>query len=355
MSENAKLRIGFCGAGGMGQMAHLKNYVIEKDCEVTALAELRRNTGGTVARRYGIPAVYGDAAEMLQAEELDAIVASQPFDRHGILVPELLKAGIPVFTEKPLAASIAVGEKIVAAEKESGTFVMVGYHKRSDPAIMYAKREIEELKESGELGRLRFIRLVMPPGDFIASGFDGLIFEDETEKLPALARDPAPDDMDESVFAAYQGFVNYYIHQVNLMRHLLGEDYRAAHAEPSGVLFVGESVSGIACTIEMASYLNTIDWQEHAMVCFERGWLKIDLPAPLASNRPGRVEIYRDPGNGATPTLTVPTLPWIDAMRQQARNFIAAVKGETPPMTTASEALKDLKVAREYIRLKTGK
>jgi predicted dehydrogenase len=161
--------------------------------------------------------------------------------------------------------------------------------------------------------------------------------------------------MDESTYKDYTAFVNYYIHQVNLMRHLLGEPYRVTYAEPSGVLFAGESESGVACTIEMSPYRTTVDWQEHALVCFEKGWLRVDLPAPLACNRPGRVEIYRDPGDGATPERSEPKLPWIHAMRQQAANFIAAVKGEMKPMTTAAEALQDLEMAREYIRLKTGK
>jgi hypothetical protein len=42
---------------------------------------------------------------------------------------------------------------------------------------------------------------------------------------------------------------------------------------------------------------------------FEQGYVKLDLPAPLAMNRPGRVEIFKDPGNGKTPETMVPTLP----------------------------------------------
>ena len=73
--------------------------------------------------------------------------------------------------------------------------------------------------------------------------------------------------------------------------------------------------------------LTTIDWQESALVGFEHGYLKLELPAPLASNRPGRVEILRDPGNGVMPTTTIPTLPWVAAMHQQAINFVKAIKG----------------------------
>jgi predicted dehydrogenase len=159
--------------------------------------------------------------------------------------------------------------------------------------------------------------------------------------------------MNEEVYSQYNGFVNYYIHQINLMRYFLGEPYAVTYADASGVLLVGKSESGVACIIEMTPYSTTVDWQESVLVCFEKGYVKVDLPAPLASNRPGRVEIFRDPG-GVTPETVVPQLPWIHAMRQQASNFIAAIKGKAPPPCTSEEALEDLKVAREYIRLLTG-
>jgi predicted dehydrogenase len=289
---------------------------------------------------------------MLQNESLDGIVAAQPFDRHGVLVPELLKAGVPVFTEKPLAASFQVGEQIAAAVQASGTWHMLGYHKRSDPATMCAKAEIERLKTSGELGKMTYVRILMPAGDWVAGGFNDLIRS--TEPYPTLERDPPPPDMDGATYRRYTAFVNYYIHQVNLVRHLLGESYEVTYADPSGVLLAGQSTSGVACTIEMSPYQTTIDWQESALVCFERGYVRLELPAPLASNRPGRVEFFRDPGEGAAPETVVPQLPWVHAMRQQAMNFVAAIQGKMQPPCEAQEALEDLRVARAYIRLLAG-
>ena len=49
-------------------------------------------------------------------------------------------------------------------------------------------------------------------------GFDDLITSDET--VPSLAADPGDSAMDEEVHSAYVGFVNYYVHQVNLMARL---------------------------------------------------------------------------------------------------------------------------------------
>lgn len=347
-----KVRIGFVGVGAMGQCAHLKNYVTIPECEVVAIAELRQNLAKRVAQRYGIPKVYSNHLEMLENEKLDGIVAAQQFTRHGVIVPELLKAGVPVFTEKPLAGSLQAGEKIVKAMKESGTWHMVGYHKRSDPATMYAKTEIDKLKENGELGRMTYVRILHCAGDWVANGFIDLIHSDDP--MPQLEWDKPDPDMDKQTYDLYVSFVNYWIHQVNLLRHLLGEPYKVIHADPAGRLLVGQSDSGITCTIELSPFRTTIDWVETALVCFEKGYIKLDLPAPLASNRPGSVEIFKDPGNGITPQRIIPQLPWVHAMRQQAINFIKAIKGEMKPMCDAVEAFEDLKVSREYLRLWKG-
>ena len=116
-----------------------------------------------------------------------------------------------------------------------------------------------------------------------------------------------------------------------------------------------QSENGIAGAIEMTPYQTTVDWQESALICFEHGWIKLELPAPMACNRPGRVELYRDPSREVTPETVISTLPWVGAMRRQAENFVKAIKGEMKPLCEAEEALEDLKVAREYIQLSTGR
>lgn len=350
MADCEKVKIGFAGVGGMGQMAHLRNYCVLPECEVVAIAEVREETGKLVAGRYGVPRTYANAEEMLANEDLDGVVASQPYTRHGILLPELVKAGKPVFIEKPLSSSLEWGEKVLSAVEGSDTWIMVGYHKRSDPASMYAKAEVDRLKASGELGKLKYIRILMPAGDWVAGGFAGMLNAGDAPNC-ALDVEPAPTDMDQKTYEEYSAFVNYYIHQVNLMRYFLGERYSVTYADPSGVLLAGQSESGICCTIEMSPYVTTIDWQEEALIAFDKGYVKVGLPAPVALNRPGTVEILRDPGEGAVPVTECPKMPWEHAMLSQAKNFIAAVKGEKAPMTDAAEALEDLRVARQYIDL----
>ncbi|MHC4716845.1 MAG: Gfo/Idh/MocA family protein [Planctomycetota bacterium] len=344
-----KVRIGFVGVGGMGQMAHLRNYVTCDDCEVVAIAEVRPKTAELVARRYGIEKVYADHREMLEAERVDGVVACQQFATHFALLPELYERTRYLFTEKPLAVSVEAGEKLTRAAAEAGCVHMVGYNKRSDPAVMAAREVIDAWKASGEMGPLRYVRILMPPGDWISSGYTGLL--DGGDDKPELPAEPPCDDMDEETYSRYVAFVNYYIHQINLMRHLLGEPYRVAYAHPSGVLLAVESDSGAAGAIEMSPYRTTVAWEESALVAFERGYVKIGIPAPLATHRAGTVEVYRDPGDGATPERISPTMPWVHAMRQQAIHFVKVCRGQMDPPCDAAEAVEDLKAARDYIRM----
>ncbi|HOE95840.1 MAG TPA: Gfo/Idh/MocA family oxidoreductase, partial [Candidatus Sumerlaeota bacterium] len=147
---NRKLKIGFVGAGAMGQCAHLRNFASLPDCEVVALAELRPEMARQVAARHGVARVYPTHRELLAHEALDGIVAAQPFQRHGLLLPELLKAGVPLLTEAPLASSVPAGERIVEAVRASPAWLMVGYQRRCDPATQWVH---------GEIGRLRQMRL----------------------------------------------------------------------------------------------------------------------------------------------------------------------------------------------------
>ena len=344
----SKVRIGFVGVGAMGQCAHLRNYTAIDRCEVVALAELREGLGREVASRYGIPKVYANHEELLAHEELDGLVAVQHYARHGSLLPSLFESGLPVLTEKPLACSVEAGQQILNALSASEARHLVAYHKRSDPATMYARQEIDRLKETGELGAMRYVRITMPAGDWIAGGFSHMLSSDAP--IPPVDADPPPADMDDDTRQAFDSFVNYYIHQINLMRHLLGEDYSVSYADPTRVQMTVHSTSGVAGVIEMSPFETSIDWQEEALVAFEHGYLKLTLPAPLACNRPGSVTLYRDLGDGSTPSQSSPQLPWVDAMRQQAVNFVGAINGEETPLCTAESALKDLEVAREYIR-----
>ena len=339
-----KVKIGFIGCGFMGQLAHLSNYIVSDNCEIVALCDKKTEQAKLVAARYGIPKVYEDHHEFLADPEIEAVVASQPFNNHINLVPDILKAKKHLLTEKPLCIYPENGEKLAKLAAENGVIHMVAYHKRSDPATEYAISLIEKWKTSGEMGKMKYVRITMPPGDWIG-GAKGAVFTDETPdgfdpEQPAVGFDASSHD-------TLVWFVNYYIHQVNYMRHMFGEDYRLTFADKSQVVIAVESSSGVCGVIETSPYNTTDDWQEQILIAFEKGWIKVELPAPLAAQQAGKVSYFDNSKQQGV--LVSPRMPNTSAMRNQAERFLKAVSGAKNAPCLSDEAVKDLAFSVDYI------
>ncbi|QNA93973.1 MULTISPECIES: Gfo/Idh/MocA family protein [unclassified Microbacterium] len=344
-SEGSPVRVGFVGTGVMGQMAHLANYArLGTAVELVAVAEPRRELGAAVARRYGFARAYTSADEMLEHEDLDALVAPQPFTRHLQILGPLYAAGLPIFSEKPLASSTALGVELLRLLDASPTpFHMVGYHKRSDPATQRARALIAGLLSSGEWGALRYARLTIPGGNWAVDAVDDVIFSDE--EVPLLGPDGEVD-------SAFETFVNFYSHQTNLLRHLLGESYAVKYADPSGRLMVAETASGVPVALEMEPWRREQGWEEYVIIGFDRGYIRVDYPAPLAARKAGKLTLYSEQGDEGE--LRELELPPVHAMLSQARGFVEAVRTRTEPVSEAHDALEDLRIADEYLAAVRG-
>jgi predicted dehydrogenase len=346
-----KIRIGFVGAGFMGQLAHIRSYALLTDaCELVALAEPRRRTGELVAARYGIPRVYNNHRELLEAEELDGLVAVQRYLHHAALLPELYPRVPHLFTEKPLALGADEGDRLAGLARDAGCVHMLGYQRRSDPATREAKRMVDAWKASGKLGELRYLRICFTDGDWTANAGTALL--DAGEDAPAFAMEDPPADVagDDVALWALSTAADQLVHPLNLIRHFLGERYGLVLAHGSGRLLVFESESGVPATIEVTPYRLSVGYDEELLVAFERGYVRL-RPAPsLALNRSGTLEIYRDTGSGAPPERIRPQLRWTDPQQAQARDFIRVCRGDAEPPTDAGEATEDLHVVRDIVR-----
>ena len=280
-------RIAFIGAGMMGQRAHLEQYASWPDCRIVGLAEPRRDLAAKVAARYAIPDVFPNHRALLEQVEADGYVCIQPYAHHRDILPDLFRTGKPVLTEKPLALSVEAGAELVAFAAAAGARHMVGYHKRSDPAMEYAIRVIREWQAGGAFGAMTYVRATMPPGDWTWNGF-AAVLKSEEPYPPVVLEDPAGMACFTPAQAkAYDTFVNYYIHQVNAIRYLLGCDYQVDFADQAGHLLVGHGRNAASVVLEMAPWQNTLDWQESYLVCFEKGSVLVELPAPLANQQAG--------------------------------------------------------------------
>lgn len=350
--SKAKKRLVFAGTGGMGQAAHLSSYVLLKDeCEVVACADMDGRKAELVTTQHGIPRSYHSFEDMLSQESYDGIIASQQFQHHHALVPQLLAYGKPVFIEKPLASSLAAAQKLSAGIQGKQDLVFVGYHKRSDLATEYAKQLIDEFRADDEKGKFTHLRVVMPPGDWMQGGWPHRRNVPNQEEVAAVTIDDADPDSSEEQKQHFTFFVNYYIHQVNLLRFLLGEDYRVQYASPNQCLLVGESMSGTSICLEMGTYQSCTGWHEKAEAYFERASIRLNLPSPLAQCKSGTVDVFENNYGLSQEQETRVTFANEHAMLSQAKNFLKFLDGEYPNRTSLDDAMKDLEVAQAYLDL----
>src|SRR5262245_43429965 len=121
-----KLNIGMIGAGFIGQLAHLMNYIEIPGCQILGLAEFRPELRRKVAERYGIPRVYATHRDLLQDADIEAVVVVTPRPYTAPVVLDCLEAGKHVLSEKPMAGTSEQGERLVECARRRKLHYAVG-------------------------------------------------------------------------------------------------------------------------------------------------------------------------------------------------------------------------------------
>jgi len=134
--QNTKVRTAIIGAGKMGAI-HAKVYNQLPQCELVAVVDIDADKAQRLADQYHCSAST-DCAEILN--KVDAVTIATPTVTHLKLAKIFIKKQIAVLIEKPLAASVREGRKIVALAKKYGTVVAVGHSERCNPVAQAIKR-----------------------------------------------------------------------------------------------------------------------------------------------------------------------------------------------------------------------
>jgi predicted dehydrogenase len=344
-----KIRLGFIGCGYMGQIAHIHNYAqLTDECELVAVADMRTGLARKVADRYGIAEIYPDHQTMLAQADIDAVVAIMGYAHHHAMIPDVLNAGKHVLTEKPMGcqAENARAWKEIADEK--GVLYLVGYMKRWDLGTLETLRVINEWKDSGEYGALNYVRCTMAGTDWEWVNEKAIQSDEQVASGPSAEGFPGRFTSDEADY--YNTQINFYVHQVNLLRYLLGEDYDLTYTHPSGFVLTATTESGIPVTLEMSQSRINRTWDEVYTFSFEKGDIQLSLPAPLRHQINGEVVIRRNVGETyetITPNIAPPS--W--SFMEQARGFLACIREGKLPFDSTGEAIRDLEIFEQQVDL----
>ena len=134
--QDKKVRTAVIGAGKMGTI-HAKVYAQLPQSKLVAVVDLDANKAKSLAEKYNCLACT-DFTDILG--KVDAVTISTPTVTHLQLAEVFIKNNIAVLVEKPLAATVKEGRKIVDLANKKNSVVAVGHSERCNPVAQVLKR-----------------------------------------------------------------------------------------------------------------------------------------------------------------------------------------------------------------------
>lgn len=303
------LRTGLIGLGMMGRH-HAR---VMRDIEGTELVAVADAIGDAHGVAGDLP-VYSSVEELI-AHGVDAIVCAVPTGLHEEVGLAVAEAGVHIMVEKPIASSLAAGQRLVEAFSSRGLVGAVGHIERFNPALQELRRRVDE----GQLGRILQIA-TRRQGPFPARIAD-----------VGVVKDLATHDIDLTAWLARSRFASVSARTAR----------NAGREHEDMVVAVGQLESGVI-TNHIVNWLSPVK-ERTTVVTGEKGML-------VASTLTADLTFYE---NGSVPT------EW-----QPVANFRGVTEGDViryafpkkEPLRTEHEAFRDAILGKDnrHVSLEEG-
>jgi len=151
VDHESPLKVGMIGLGAVAE-AHLAGAVNARGTKVVAAAEIDPDRLAEMTGRWQIKG-YPDAAEMIDAEQLDIVCVLTPALTHRKITRLAAERGVHVLCEKPMAITLSDCRTMIADCERCGVKLGYGSTFRFLPAVRRAK----EIVARGEVGHVLFL------------------------------------------------------------------------------------------------------------------------------------------------------------------------------------------------------
>lgn len=123
----------------------------------TLVAVMRRNSAlaEDYAIRHKVPKWYDDADALIHDPDVNAIYVATPPDAHLEYALKAMRAGKPVYVEKPMGRTYAECLEMLKVSEETGIPIFVAYYRRALPGFL----KVKELVESNAIGSVRLVNV----------------------------------------------------------------------------------------------------------------------------------------------------------------------------------------------------
>ncbi|MEM9579618.1 MAG: inositol 2-dehydrogenase [Pseudomonadota bacterium] len=312
------LNIGILGCGRIGQV-HARAIMASPDARVAAVSDFLPEAAAALAATTGGAAMSTDA--IIADPGIDAVIIGTPTTTHYDLIHQAAAAGKAIFCEKPVDLS---SERIVDClnvVEAGGVPFMVAFNRRFDPNMSAMQARIA----AGEIG--------------------------DVELLTILSRDPAPPPIG---YIKTSGgiFRDMMIHDLDLARFMLGEEFVQVHAVGSCLvdpqIGAAGDVDTAAVTLKTASgKICQISNSRRAAYGYDQrveahgamGLLRVE------NQLENTVEVATEAGYARAPAQHFFLERYEQAYALELAHFIAALKAGAAPQPSGIDGLKAQQLA----------
>ena len=148
------------GIIGCGDVTEVKSGpAFQKVDNSELVAVMRRNAekAEDYAKRHNVGAWYSNADKLIHDENVNAIYVATPPSTHAEYAIKSMKAGKPVYVEKPMAMDAEECRQMIEVSMETHMPLFVAYYRRTLPLFV----KIKELIDMKAIGDVRIINLIL--------------------------------------------------------------------------------------------------------------------------------------------------------------------------------------------------
>jgi predicted dehydrogenase len=324
-----KLGYAIVGLGGYGLGVIIPQF---KNCEHSKLVALVSGDPAKakrVATEYGVPERgiynYDNYDSIKDNPDIDIVYVCLPVSMHAEYTIRAAKAGKHVLCEKPMALSSAECEPMIAACKQAGKKLMIGYRCHFEPTNLEARRRAR----AGEIGKLRYFR-----------SEHGFVQGNPSAWRLKKAMSGGGSLMDMGIYAlqAARYMTNEEPIAVYAHERTDRSDPRFREVEDM-IEFELEFPSGVIASC-MSMYSAN---QNHILLMGDKGRIELEPGTGYHGNR-----LWV--GNGRTEEITPPPGPGATQWAGQLDHMARCVIDNREPVVAGEEGLRDMRIIEAIYR-----
>jgi myo-inositol 2-dehydrogenase/D-chiro-inositol 1-dehydrogenase len=154
--ESSPIRLGLIGAGRMGSFHAITASQRIPGATLAAIADPMPGAARRLADTLNVGHAYEEPEALIADDAVDAVIIAAPARHHAELVVAAAKADKAIFCEKPMAVTLDAADRAVAAAREAGVTLQVGFVRRFAAGYRAAAEQVR----AGAVGTPQLLRSI---------------------------------------------------------------------------------------------------------------------------------------------------------------------------------------------------